>query len=68
VFASGAPSNLLPDAGWVTIEFDIDQPDYTDPSATFDAADVREIGFELIAGATSSSIDGAVVYFDEVDY
>lgn len=68
VFASGAPVNLLPGADWVSVEFDIDQPDYTDPTATFDASDVREVGFELIAGATTSAIDGATVYFDEVDY
>jgi hypothetical protein len=68
VFASGAPVQLIAGEDWTTIDFDLADPDYVDPAGTFDPSDVREVGFELNTGYSTTSVAPAIVYLDDVRY
>jgi hypothetical protein len=68
LYAAGPDLMLVPGSPWATVTFDVDQPDYVDPNGTYDASDVREVGFELNSGETGGAINGAVLYLDSIDY
>jgi hypothetical protein len=71
VYESGAPANLTSVGVWIPISFDYTIPGYLDPTidpASFNPADIREIGIQIDSGGSALAAVPAVVLIDTVAY
>ncbi|HYO95167.1 MAG TPA: hypothetical protein VER33_11680 [Polyangiaceae bacterium] len=71
VYASGTFTNLTAQGTWITIQFVLATPGYTDvsnPANVFNAADIREIGIQFDTSATTTTASPAVLLVDSVSY
>jgi hypothetical protein len=71
IYESGAPMNLTSIGVWTPISFDYTHPGYLDPTidaASFNPADIREIGIQIDSGGPALAAQAAVVLIDTVAY
>lgn len=71
IYVSGAPANLTSTGIWTLISFDYSHPGYIDPNidaASFDPADIRELGIQIDSGGQAPAAQPAVVLIDTVAY
>ena len=69
IYAAGEFNNITERGVWVTIEFDMDYPDYVDETnGIFDPSEVLEIGVQFDTSGTSTTAQEGTWLIDNVSY